>query len=189
MLKNIIIKCAELLNRDDIIDAIQTADDVSDIQNKQIQNDVTRLIHYYNFTLHAACENYLNLTSTETLESDQNKKIYFYQFDFMPVRILDVRDEGGKCMLFEVSTCFILTTSPNKLYKVTYKYIPPAIESLSEKTQFPENLSEKTLVYGIISEFLASKNQYSQSEFWRNKFLQDLFKLNIQKERRLKSTF
>ncbi len=189
MLKNLLIKCAELLNRDDILETLKSIDDVEDIDNKQIQNDIVRLIQFYNFTVHAACENYLGLITSEMVKSDVNKKIHYHELNFTPVRILEVRDELGGRVLFDVSPTFILTCTGNKVYQVTYKYVPDCIEKLNEKTQLPRNLNEKTIVYGVVSEFLASKSQFNQSDYWRNKFLDDLFKINIHKERRIKSTF
>ena len=36
---------------------------------------------------------------------------------------------------------------------------------------------------------LASKEKFTESEFWKNKFLYEIFKLKTKKERRIKSTF
>ncbi len=189
MLKDTLILCAELINRDDICDALINANAVEDIENNQVRNDVTRLIHFYNFSLNAACENYLNLVSTEFIKSDSNGKIHYYNFDYEAVRILEVLDECGKRVMFTTKLNYLLVNSPNKLYSVSYKYLPATIKNLTDKTNMPKCLPEKTLVYAIVSEFLASKSQFNQSDYFRDKFLTEMFKIKSKKERQLKSTF
>lgn len=189
MLKNILIDCAELLSRDDILDTLKTINSLEDITNKQIKYDINRLIYFYNSTLYLACEDYLDLTYSEILKSDANNKIHYYKFEFDPVRILDIRNETGRIVKANITPTYLLVSSANTAYQITYKYLPNKVCDIYEKTQLPKNLSAKVLVYGIISEFLASKNQFSQSEFWQNKFLNGLFKIKNFKGRHLKSTF
>ena len=53
----------------------------------------------------------------------------------------------------------------------------------------PKTIIKKVICYGIVSEAFACKNLFNESEFWKNKFLFEIFKLKTQKERRVKSTF
>ena len=61
MLKEILIKTAELINRDDIIAELK-----NDMQgtSASINNDIYRLISYYNYVLETLCDNYFNIQQT-----------------------------------------------------------------------------------------------------------------------------
>ena len=50
-IKDIIKKCAQLSNRDDIASAINEANILSEITNTSLKNDIIKLIQYYNFVL------------------------------------------------------------------------------------------------------------------------------------------
>lgn len=189
MLKDILIDCAELLSRDDILDTLKSVNSVEEITNKQIKNDINRLISFYNSTLYFICEDYLDLSYTEIIKSDSDKKIHYYKLEYEPIRILEVRSEFGKVVNSNITPTSLIVNSSNAYYQITYKYIPNKVCELSQKTQLPRNLSEKTVVYGTISEFLASKSQFSQSEFWRNKCLDNLFKIKNYRGRQIRSTF
>ena len=60
MLKDILIKSAELLNRDDIINELTNK---PNNLNPAIQNDICRLISYYNYTVKTLCEKYFHSRS------------------------------------------------------------------------------------------------------------------------------
>lgn len=189
MLKNILIKCAELLNRDDLVSALKDASTTDDIINSSQQNDVTKLISYYNFTLSNICENYLYITTTDTLCSDSENRIYYNSFYYTPVKIIQVFDGFYTKLPYQENSTYLYTSSPNKHYYITYAYHPPELKELNDNVYLPRLLAVKTLCYGIISEFLASKGQLVESEFWQNKFMYEIFKTKLNKERRLKATF
>ena len=91
MLKDILIKSAELLNRDDIIDSLNnpTGD-----TNTSLQNDICRLISYYNFILKSLCENYFPIEITDTISSNKNRKIYYNSFSHEPLKIISVKSNN-----------------------------------------------------------------------------------------------
>ena len=74
-------------------------------------------------------------------------------------------------------------------YCIEYDYIPNELTDLTDEVQLPVYLNQKVICYGVVSEFLASKDQFDKSEFWKNKFLYEVFKIRIKKERRLRPTF
>lgn len=189
MIKQVLIKCAELVNRDDILTALKNSDSIDDITNSSLQNEVTRLIKYYNFVIHNIYENYLQSEELETLTSDENNRIYFSNFKRTPVRILTVRTTTNQNTLYKIQSNFISTNAAFCNYDIEYYYTPNDIKDLNEEISVPYNLSKKTICYGIVSEFLASKDQFEKSEYWKNKFLYDLFKIKTKKERKIKLTF
>lgn len=189
MLKDFLIKCSELLNRDDIVQTLREVNDIDSIENAQIKNDVLRLISYYNFTVSTICENYYELTDTQSITSDENKKIYFYRLNFLPIKIISVFDEYDNPVVFDLFNDYILLSESNKNYNIYYAYVPQSIYNLNDEIQIPEYLCIRLVRYGVVSEFLASKNQFNESEFWRTKFMDEIFRTKNRRERRFKSTF
>lgn len=184
MLKDILLQTAELINRDDLIDALNS----DNITSQSIQNDILRLISYYNYTIENLCENYFNITTTQTITSDKNRKINYLYFIFKPIKIISITKDNKPIFYSEFSK-FILLPQACTSYDIQYKYIPDRITCLTDKVRLPKGVMPKTVCYGIASEFTASKNQQTQAEYWNNKFMLEIFKSKTSKDRKLKQTF
>ena len=188
MLKHILIKCSEIINRDDLSKTLKEVNSINEITNEFVQNDITRMISYYNFIVNNVFEHYIKLENSETLRSDENNRIYYSNFKFKPVKILSVKNSSNSHTLFSVHSNFINTNCPDHEFNISYNYTPNNLSDLTDLIDISQ-LNEKIIIYGVASEFLASKDQFDKSEFWKNKFLFEIFKLKTKKERRFKSTF
>ena len=189
MLKQLLIKCAELTNRDDIVQSLKKVNLVEEIENKTIQNDIYRLISYYNFVVVNLYENYLILTYIEKLSSNENLEIFYDDFKFKPIKIKSVKNSFGENINYNIHPLNIIVSNQSTEYCIEYDYIPNELTDLTDEVQLPAYLNQKVICYGVVSEFLASKDQFDKSEFWKNKFLYEVFKIRIKKERRLRPTF
>jgi len=189
MLKNILIKSAELLNRIDIIDTLKTYNHLDEITDSRIAAEIRIMIDFYNQISTTVFEDFLELTHTDIVSSDNYNKIQFYNLSFFPSKIISLTNEQHTRYDFKVFPCYIFTHSSNKIYHVTYRYIPNELNDISSKLNFPNKINKTIFAYGIVSEYLASKNLLTESKFWREKFLHELFKNKSHKERRIKSTF
>lgn len=185
MLKDILIKTAELINRDDIINELKSSNQSS---SQAIQNDILRLISYYNYTMEKICENYFTIKNTQKLYSDKNRKISFLNLGFEPIKILSVL-KNQKPVFFSEYSKYITVPEANSLYEIVYKYLPDQVSNLSQDVILPIGVTTKILCYGIASEFLASKNHIDQAEYWNNKFMLEIFKSKTSKNRKIKKTF
>ena len=119
------------------------------------------------------CENYFNLTHTQELLSN-NKKISFLNFLYEPTKIISV-SKNKRPVYFSTYSKYISVSEDNTKYEITYKYLPDRITNLNDDIKLPRGVTEKIVCYGIASEFLASKNQTSQAEYWNNKFIFEIF--------------
>ena len=189
MLKHLLIKTAEIINRNDIISCLKTTNSIDEISDSSLQNEICKLINFYNFTVSSIYENYLDLTFTEKVKSDSEKKIHYYKFSHEPIKILYLSDESKKYIPFLISTNHFIAPSANQTYDVTYKTIPCEVNDLSDETNLPKSINTKILCFAIASEYLASKGLFDESSYWKNKFMFELFKLKTKKEKRLKPTF
>lgn len=189
MIKEILIKSCEILNRNDIIQTLKSVNKTEEISNEQIQSEVYKLLSYYNFVASSIFQNYFELTFTDTLMSDEYNKIQYYNLSFEPLKILSIYDEKHNPLSARVFSGYILTNSANKTYKITYTYLPEDIKDIDCVSELPKIINKKIICYGVVSEYLASKNLFNESEFWKNKFMYEIFKLKTHKERKWKSTF
>ena len=185
MLKDILIKSAELLGRDDIIAELNNPTNQT---NNSLQNDILRLISYYNFVVQNLCENYFQIEHTDTLKSNKDRKIYLSSLSFQPSKILSVKKENSN-QFFSTYSTYILVPNSSVIYNINYSYIPDQILDINSKEILPKNLSQKIVCYGIVSEFLACKNLFNESVFWNNKFMFEIYKSKTNSNKRLKATF
>ena len=152
-------------------------------------NDIYKMISYTNYILSDIFENYIYLNKDEEAISDENNRIYYSNLELTPTKILSVKTTNNINTLFSINATFISTNAPNQSFIINYNYIPNELKNLEDYIDFPLALNLKILCYGIASEYLASKDQFQKSEFWKNRYLYEIFKLKIKKERRIKSTF
>lgn len=188
MLKDILLKTAELINRDDLIDVLKNEQAITQETPNSVQNDILRLISYYNYTVETLCENYFNLVHHQNIYSNGSRKINYLNFDFEPTKITKVT-KNGRPVFFSEYSKYLTVPEEKVLYEVTYKFLPDRITDLNQKIDLPHGVTKKLLCYGIASEFLASKNKLAFAEHWKNKFMFEIFKSKTRQDRRLKPTF
>ena len=80
MLKDIIIKCANILGRADIMDTLGRVNDLDSVEDTYIQADISKLISYFNFTVNSICEQYLELTDLDRVMANNEGKIFYHNF-------------------------------------------------------------------------------------------------------------
>jgi len=188
MLKETLLKCAQLLDRSDLFDELKKVESINEITNKQIQNDITKLICYYNFIVKNIYENYIDLIREDYFISSSERKIFYNNFLFVPIKILSAKS-GEKAEYFQVFADYLLVNKANTKYKIEYKFVVDEISDINSPCCYKGVISDKILSEGIVSQFLASKGKFNESEYWNDKFMFDLFKIKCKKERRLKPHF
>lgn len=189
MLKNILLKTSELVNRDDIVSALKEADSIEDIDSSNISIEISKMISYCNYILNDIFENYIFLEKKETTTSNENGEICYSNLNNKPIKIISVKSTQNTNLFYNIHSTYISTNIPNQTFIIHYCYAQNELSNFEDQIELPINLNYKTICYGIASEFLASKDQFEKSEFWKTKYLYEIFKLKIKKERRLKSTF
>lgn len=183
MLKDILLQTAQLINRDDLIDALNNGS-----KSEATNNDLLRLISYYNFTIETLCQNYFFINHKQKIVSDKNRKINYLNFSYNPIKIISV-SKNGKPVFFSEYSKYLLVPEFNTEYEISYNYILDRVSNLNDNTIIPRGVSEKTICYGIASEFSASKNKKDEAEYWKNKFMLEIFKSKTTKNRTIKKTY
>jgi len=189
MLKDIIKRCSYLLNRNDILRALDDADEIDDITDDEIKLDVIKLIDYYNTVVCSVFENYLELVFSEKILSSADSKICYERFSKMPVKVISVETELNNQVKFTKAPFCIFVPKSKELYNVTYRFVPKKVKDLGDKVECMPPLYRDIICYGILGEFLAGTSKYSESIFWKEKFTSEIFNLKTKKERRVKSTY
>lgn len=189
MLKDIIKRCAYLLNRTDIYDELDSAETLSDLETSDVKSEILKLIELFNIVSSTVFENYLGLLFCEKLLSNSESKISFERFSKTPVKVKKVETESGQKINFSSEVFAIKVSEPKKLYNVTYRFVPSKIYELDSSTSFLPEIYQDIICYAIMGEFLASISKYDESTYWRERFSSEIFEINSKKERRVKSTY
>ncbi len=189
MIKELLKKCAELINRDDIVEELNNVNLLEEIEDQQLANDIIRLLNYYNYIVSSVFEFYLPVEEIVEANSDESSKIYYNHLGRNPNKINWVKTKDEGVTHYSLHIDHILVTEPIKPYIVSYNFTPSEIYELNTIYQLPLGINDKIICYGVASEFFASKDQLEKSEYWRNRFLYEIFKIKTKKERRLKKTF
>lgn len=188
MLKDTLLKCSLLLDRDDLYQELSLNEKIENLSNSQIKSDVLKLINCYNFISNFIYENYIDLICSNLVMSDNNKKIYFNMLEYKPIKIISA-EKSNRNEYFSVFANRIEVNSANAKYNVKYKYVPHEVYELDEEVFYKQGLSDDIVVMGMAAKFLASKGKFNESEYWNDKFMFKLFNLSSKKERRLKPHF
>lgn len=191
MLKEIIKKCANFMGRDDIVRALEdsTKNTFEDFEDDEIKYDLHRLMLCYNNVVTSVFENYLELIQTEEIATNSNGEIFYNYLTKLPVKIIQVEDMSKNLINFKANLKFIKTNYSNKLFTITYRYVPKEAKDLDDVIETFSPSYEMAICYGIIGEFLSFCGKYSESVSWKEKFENLLFNLKTKRERRVKSTY
>lgn len=188
MVKNLLIKCAELLNRSDIIQEIKIHNSIEEIEEQAVQNDVLRLISFYNYITASVFDNYLELVETENIVTDSIGNLYLSKLSKTPTKIVKLKHHNTAIRYIIYPNC-LSTNFTNEEITITYNYLPKEVKDFNDKLFTKDIGILNTLSYGVASEFLASKNLFSESDFWKNRFMFNLFDLRQNKNRYIKPSF
>ena len=129
MLKTVLLECAKMLDRFDIVESLEGASVVADIKDKQIQHDVMNLISCYNLIMNIVCDEYCDLIREDCFISDSNGKIYFSNFMFKPLKIIGA-STGNIKEYFQVFVDYIVVLKRNSKYPIEYKYSVDELKDL-----------------------------------------------------------
>ena len=140
---------------------------------KQPKN-IDMYIALTNFVLTDIAQNFLCYKCTQDLLSDTDGKIKLADFLHVPCSIKCIKNDEGKKVRFYITDDDLVVDEAGKLYFVEYAFLPDALSSLDDSVLLPIGLDIKTLVYGVVSEYLATKMQYTEANIWEQKFKQGL---------------
>lgn len=188
MLKNLLIQCAELLNRNDLTKTLKSNSSIESITDESIQNDIFRLMSYYNFVSNSVFNTYIDIFKSEILLTDTSGKINLDNFSSTVKSIVFVKNGTAK-IKYKLYPSFIQTNAPETKLEVYYSFLPADAKDLNSNLCTTNQSILNAISFEILSEFHASKNHYNESDFWKRKFLSSMFNLKNKKERVIKPTF
>ena len=164
-----------------ILDDQQTLKNLSEIENNpeiQMSTSTQTYITLVNFVLTNIAENFLCYSCTQEFVSDLNCKIELVDFRYTPCNIKHVKNESFRNTKFYVSLDHIYVDNPNRVYFVEYCFVPPDLTNLTDTVMLPIGLDYKAICYAVVSEYYASKLQFTEANIWELKYKQCLKNLN-----------
>lgn len=174
--KDIIEKTATYLNRSDVLEFLKTGATENYLT---VIKDVETLVACYNVVQDEIATLYFKLKYTERF-SPENGSVKFTRFAFNPYAIISVKDNLGVKINAKILPTEIKT---NKPITVDYYYLPKTknIEDICDFTGTP--ITERTLCYGIITEFLLIKGSFEEAGAWHSKYVDALSSLALNGKR------
>ena len=190
MLKNLLVKCAQMISRDDLANFIANLNaEQEQGEEGMLFSDTQKLISCYNNAIFMLFDSFLSLSKTEKVAADAEGKLFYYYLSSEPLRILSVKKDTGEAINFSAMPFYISTHFPYKILTVKYNYCPKRADSVFDEVSLPRSFPDNLLCYLIVAEFLAVKNELQRSEFFKQKFTDSIFNFKNKRERRFKSTF
>lgn len=178
MLSEIIKNIALILDDQQVLDYLNYNQMIEqeDGQEEAVKEptNIDMYITLINFVLTDIAQNFLCYKCTQDLLSDGQGQIKLADFLHVPCSIKCIKTDSGKKVKFYVTEDDLVVGEANKLFYVEYAYLPDALTSLDDSVLLPLGLDTKTLVYGVVSEYLATKMQYTEANIWELKFKQGL---------------
>lgn len=117
-----------------------------------------------------ACEFY-PLKAVQTF-SVSNEKIYYSDFLSTPIKIVEVLGKNNEKCPYKLISDHLTTTNGERT--VIYHYKPKS-QSDGEQAHFSNSIiGENILCWGMAAEFCFARGRYTESEKWREKFLNGL---------------
>lgn len=171
MTKDIIKLSATLLGLTDVIDQIE---EPTNNTAKETSDKIEDLILFTNFVVREITKNYLPLSHTENIYSNENCQIPFINFSKTPIAIKSIKNQSYQPVTFNLYPSFVKVGFPNQQYQITYNYIPNKIETIEQKLDLPFGLGYETVSYGVASEYALSRLLYDEADMWEGKFKNSL---------------
>ncbi len=140
-------------------------------EQEKFNQDKELLIKSLNEALYSVSE-YYPLVEEER-HAPINGKIEYKNLRNSPYKIVSVKGVNGEGVLAEIFPTYIQTSSE---CHVTYKYYAK-VESLEDEIPYSSTaITENTLAYGLISEFLTYKGRFNEALSYSDRFVECLIK-------------
>lgn len=163
--KNIIKKATAIIDNN-LFDAIEKGS-VSELQQKEINS----LVNCVNLTISNISSNYYKLYDVVEVENFNGIIPYSKITDKVIFDIVSIKNASGN-QLFTVKTDGIYTVKGKLLVK--YTYFPSDVDYDDEITCFPVKVSERVIVYGVLSEYLYIKGIFDEAMVWEERFKNEM---------------
>lgn len=135
------------------------------------QKEIIRLVNCLNLILDEIACDYFPLLKTESIIPEDNYKINIASLSKDLLKIYKLTNKYGKNIAYKLFPEYIYC--PCSFAEITYSYKPEKVNLLTDLKEF-SFLSERTIAYGVITEYLILCGQYDEASFWEKRYKDSL---------------
>lgn len=139
--------------------------------NTEQQNDLIRLVNCLNLVLDEIACDYFPLMKTENILPEDGYKINFSSLSKNLLKVYKITNKYGNNIKYKLFPSYIYC--PCSSAEITYSYKPDKVNLLTDLKDF-SFLTERTIAYGVITEYLILLGQYDEASFWEKRFKDSL---------------
>ena len=171
LVKNIIIKVLEFMEKHEVIKSINAGDIVIGEEGQEIQN----FVNYLNLVRNEIATEYIPNVKIEKV-AVKNDRVDFSSLTEEVIKVLSVKDNFGNSLKFESFDDHILVAGTS----VEVKYNASPIK-LSFNDEFASTIPERVYAYGIMRENAIVQTLFEDAGIWEERFLNSLQALERKK--------
>ncbi len=178
--KEIIIKSATLIGREDIVNYL--TDEQNSVPEQTIKA-VDVMIRLLNLVINELACSFIPMVCCENLSS-QNKKILYTQLTHSPLEILNAYDDNGNDVLITATYSFAKVGADN--VELRYSYFPQSV-GLEDSVGYTErDVPSRVLAYGLCAEFAVSQGCFKDAVCWHERYADSIAELCAPKNVKIK---
>ena len=178
VIKNVVKNAAELLNKENVIkylnkgapegDAVETVEKLVRLTNL-VMSDLSHLGYY--------------ISRTQWL-SPKDGKILFSAFRSRPIKIIEILDNDGKPLEYEMTTDGLRVSDKANTFVYAYEINNETIDTNINFEDY--RLTDVMVAYGVAAEYLLTMHDFDGAVFWHEKFVDAVKSLKTTKNFRVK---
>lgn len=168
IVKDILIECANCLDREDLITFYQSG---VAVDYATACKDASVLLNAYNLVQEDISCSYLKFENTEIFNV-KNGKIPFTDFKYLPIEILSVCDAFGNKIKHSISNGSINVDFSKVEITYVYAFESKGVNDLSGFELTP--ITQRILAYGTAAEYCLIKGMYEEASTFHSKYVESL---------------
>jgi len=180
MVKDIVIESLKLLDKMELMGKVNLITEKSDlvteldgIENRDA-NDIMLLASLIPEVVNTVSKTLKTSHKIEKLRSDEDKRIFYKDFEYEVVSIRDITDEMNSPIVFTAFFDHLKVPYANKDFFVTYDFNIVNIYSLFDECILPLGVTSYIVALGVVSAYLTIKLLYQEAGVFESKFLNEL---------------
>ena len=146
--------------------ALQQVDEYLEENEEEGMQTAQDLLRAFNVMEKQLALEYLPLVEKEEFETEEGE-IYFNEFSYPAVRIINVYNEQGEKQAFTL-TAWCIQTKPGRGF-VEYAYTPYE-KDFYDTTDHYLHVAQPLLVFGTLAEYYLARGEFQEAAIWDKKY-------------------
>lgn len=172
LVSKIIRNCAVLLDDEEFLAELESADKMSD-QCVSIKN---KLVECVNIVNRKIATSYCPIKLKKVLKSNKNNIMISDISEEEIIEILQLSINGVKSV-FSVENGYLIAESGGQM-TITYTILPKTLTYTDNIDYYNNKVNDNIFAYGVVSEYLYIMGNFVDAKIWEEKFLKEMSNIN-----------